>query len=608
MPVPPSLPRPSRRLSVLLVAGALCASSALISGVPGAEAAALTPRTPSGLPRQIEPRAPFVAGNSCAPAARPGTVALAGLLRATYPGAAISTTGHCRTTTSTTEFFDGRALDWKVSTRSSTQRAQADAVTSWLLAADSAGNTTAIARRLGVMSIIWNGRQWRAAKGWQALSDCATHPEPASDARCHRSGMRVSLSWAGALSRTSFWSKSVAASDYGPCRAADLNWSGAYRTSRPVPCPSYRVVTAAQGSSTTLVLLTRYSGFELGLGAKGEGVTAIQGFVRVPTTGVFDAQTVAGVRNWQLANKLTGTGSMNSVAWRAMLAAARKAATPAPPVTRPPTGVFPTSAGPGWRRLYGENFTSTAATGSFVNERPDDWYLRSSHPYANSLRSYPDGWGTTGDLSLNYASKTAAVVSTTYGAPGVFAVTGHSANVPGGPRSLGGSFFPVIKPDAGSNHDQMSQTFGRYSVRFRTDGGQASTAGGAGYGSAFLLWPANDNWSEGEVDYPEMAWGGKITGYVHRINQPQENAHIIDTATVTDKGWHTATIEWYPNALVFYLDGKLVKKVTDNVPQTPFRWGFQSGGHSGTPRADVKGKLLVDWIAIDAYAGATPPG
>ncbi len=269
------------------------------------------------------------------------------------------------------------------------------------------------------------------------------------------------------------------------------------------------------------------------------------------------------------------------------------------------------STASGWTRIYDEPFNKPANVGSFVNQRPDDWYLKSSHPYATSLRSYPDGWGTTGNMSLNYASKTAGIAgiaATRYGASGVFQVSGHTETIAGKQQSLGGSFFPVIRPNATSNTAQTAQKYGRYTVRFRTEGGYPTgTASGAGYGSAFLLWPANDNWSEGEVDYPEMAWGGKIAGYVHEINRPQDNAHVINTMTPTNNTWHTARIEWYPDALVFYLDGVRIKKVTDNVPQTPFRWGFQSGGHDGTPGASVKGKLLVDYITVDAWAGAKAP-
>ncbi|MCW2810110.1 MAG: hypothetical protein JWP61_568 [Friedmanniella sp.] len=341
------------------------------------------------------------------------------------------------------------------------------------------------------------------------------------------------------------------------------------------------------------------STMNLRAGDTGPAVSALQQKLGLTPTGTFDQLTTTGLRQWQLEHGVAGTGTLDA-ATRAGLAQ-----TPATVGTRP-AGVLPASAA-GWKRLYSEDFLTPADRGSFVNSNPNDWYLQSSHPYSRSLRSYPDGWGTTGNVSYNWASRTANVSSTASNAPGVFRVWGHTESIGGTNKSLAGAFFPVIRPDAATNQAQTAQTFGRYSVRFRTYGGYPSSGSGARYGSAFLLWPANDNWAEGEVDFPEMAWGGKINGYVHQMGQPWNNAHVISTQTPTDNTWHTATIEWYPTALAFYLDGVRVSKVTTNVPQTPFRWGFQSGGHDGTPASTVTGSLQIDWITIDAYDGATPP-
>ncbi len=82
-----------------------------------------------------------------------------------------------------------------------------------------------------------------------------------------------------------------------------------------------------------------------------------------------------------------------------------------------------------WCRIYQQDFAAPAALGSFANDPAGDWFLRSDHPYAGSLRSYPDGWGTTKDWSLNYASRTTDVVPEAEGARGVLRVHGHSAEV-----------------------------------------------------------------------------------------------------------------------------------------------------------------------------------
>lgn len=270
------------------------------------------------------------------------------------------------------------------------------------------------------------------------------------------------------------------------------------------------------------------------------------------------------------------------------------------------------AAGGHWCRIYEENFATPAARGSFVNASADDWHLRRDRPYAGSLRSYPDGWGTTSNWSLNYASKTADVVPEALGARGVFRVHGHSEQVAGRVRSLGGSFYPVLDPLAAVEERQMAQTYGRYTVRFATTGGYRPNGAGTfplgsaepSYGTAFLLWPTNDRWAEGEIDYPELVWGAAPSGAVHEIGRPQVNSDTFEVSASTDARWNTATIEWTPGLLVFYWNGKKVRRVTTDVPSTPFRWGFQSGGTLGTPAADLSGYLYVDSISIDAYLPA----
>lgn len=275
----------------------------------------------------------------------------------------------------------------------------------------------------------------------------------------------------------------------------------------------------------------------------------------------------------------------------------------------------PDGAPRGWDRLYTENFDSPVPLGGFTHQDGADWYLEEDNPYASTLRSYPDGWGTTKNRSLNYASKTTDVVEEELGATGVFRLHGYTPTTGEVKRPLGGSFFPVLHPEVDTKEEQIGQTYGRYSVRFRTTGGyRPDETGGypegsktGRFGTAFLLWPVSDNWAEGEIDYPEMPWGAKIAGYVHEIGDPANNSDQFTSHMSTEVGWRTATVEWYPGVLAFYLDGILISKVTENVPDTAFRWGFQSGGTMGVPAADIEGYLLIDWVTIDAYRGAVAP-
>ncbi len=76
-------------------------------------------------------------------------------------------------------------------------KAKADAFLSWLLATDANGNKNAMARRLGIMYIIFNKRIWRAYgdPGWGSYS--GTNP--------HTDHIHISLSYDGSTGRTSFW-------------------------------------------------------------------------------------------------------------------------------------------------------------------------------------------------------------------------------------------------------------------------------------------------------------------------------------------------------------------------------------------------------------------
>lgn len=277
--------------------------------------------------------------------------------------------------------------------------------------------------------------------------------------------------------------------------------------------------------------------------------------------------------------------------------------------TLPLVSAMPTSSPAGWTRIYSQDFTTPVARGGFVNSSPDNWFLDQPNPYANSLRSYPDAQPTTGSYSLYYASKTVDVVTEQYGARGVLRTYGHSETINGQVKSLAAALFPVIVPNAPTNDGKVSQVYGRYNVRFRTIGGYPTANGApdAPYGVAFLLWPATNRWVEGEVDYPEMAWGSNIKGFVHEINNPSNNALYFSSDKLSEGDWHVATIEWYPTTLVFYLDGQIIGHTTDNVPTTPFRWGMQCGGHSATPAPDTSGYLLIDWMTVDSYNGAVSP-
>ncbi|HEX3336262.1 MAG TPA: peptidoglycan-binding domain-containing protein [Jatrophihabitans sp.] len=316
-----------RLATLIAVAATVLASTGLVLAAP-ASATVPHPAAPAGLTRTIEPLADYVEQVSCDPHLRSGTAKLARLLAATYTSYSATSwasTYDCGTDGNHSEHYDGRAIDWMVDVHNPRQFAAAKATIAWLLATDAAGNRFAMARRLGVMYLIYNNRMWGSWDGtWQPYNNCANLPGRADDNACHRTHMHISLSWNGATGRTSFWTNRVYLTDFGPCRAADLNWAFLYTRVNPQACPQYPQVQAKGTASATKKALVTYSGAAVRGGWGGPAVSAVQRALHVTVTGVFGPATVSAVRHFQATHSgCPITGAMNQSTWRALLAVTR---------------------------------------------------------------------------------------------------------------------------------------------------------------------------------------------------------------------------------------------------------------------------------------------
>lgn len=127
----------------------------------------------------------------------------------------------------TSEHKEGRAWDWMVSVSVPSQKAAADSLLEWLTEEDRYGNDAAMARRLGIMYIIWDREIWGAwGGGWrtycvQKADGCK---EPGRDGGLrhpHTDHVHFSFTWDGAKKKTSYWRKdmsfmtAIAASEQG---------------------------------------------------------------------------------------------------------------------------------------------------------------------------------------------------------------------------------------------------------------------------------------------------------------------------------------------------------------------------------------------------------
>jgi uncharacterized membrane protein YgcG len=217
-------PAPLRRATACLAAAlavpVLLAVAPAATASPGSKAVAV-PRIKTALPAAIEDMPPYVPQVSCDATPKPGAVALMNLLLKTYPGSTnLGIAQTCAAEGMTSEHAEGRALDWGVNRNNPRQRAQAQAFLSWLFATDSDGNDQAMARRLGVMYVIWNDRIRSTGGDWRPYDASVCSKKRHSPTTCHENHVHISLTWAGAWKRTSFWTGHVAADDYGPCRTA----------------------------------------------------------------------------------------------------------------------------------------------------------------------------------------------------------------------------------------------------------------------------------------------------------------------------------------------------------------------------------------------------
>jgi hypothetical protein len=150
----------------------------------------------------IEGFARYEPQTTCDPSAKVGAIALRNLLLKRYPVTkSLGISREC-SAAGTSEHKEGRAFDWGALVTNPAQKAAVEDFYGRLFAKDDKGNQFALARRMGVMYLIWNHKIWssyRADAGWRAYSGSNPHTDH----------MHISMSWAGARAQTSYWSGKV---------------------------------------------------------------------------------------------------------------------------------------------------------------------------------------------------------------------------------------------------------------------------------------------------------------------------------------------------------------------------------------------------------------
>jgi hypothetical protein len=188
----------SRTITALLAA---TTAAILTLGLAGPAAALSTPR--ASYPKAIERLSSYQPQKTCSPWAKPGVVDLSKRLLRRYPTTRSLGIVRACSVGGTSEHKEGRAFDWGgLSAHRAIDRQRVANFTHWLFANDKYGHRYAMARRLGVMYLIWNHRIWsayRAGEGWRRYSGSNPHTDH----------MHISMDWRGARKETSFWTGKV---------------------------------------------------------------------------------------------------------------------------------------------------------------------------------------------------------------------------------------------------------------------------------------------------------------------------------------------------------------------------------------------------------------
>ena len=201
------MPRKGRIVTSRAVSLVMAATMALSLAAP----AVATPRVGT-YGRAIDPATGYDGANRCDPDPEPGVVGFQRMVLRAYPGTgAGSISRSCYGGTATSEHNEGRAWDWGVNASVASQKRKADQLISWLIREDRYGNDYAMARRTGIMYIIWNRRIWFPGSGWDVYCEQkkrgCVDPEDGDLRSPHTDHVHFSFTWRGARKQTTFWNR-----------------------------------------------------------------------------------------------------------------------------------------------------------------------------------------------------------------------------------------------------------------------------------------------------------------------------------------------------------------------------------------------------------------
>ncbi|HEY0643755.1 MAG TPA: hypothetical protein VGD39_10075 [Nocardioides sp.] len=187
-----------------LVLGLVLGGTTTASADPSARRGTVTSSAPYLMP--LEPYAGYQPQTTCRHTPKPGILLLADWLVAR--GGGYGPISRSCAGSSTSEHKESRAFDWLLDATSETDQALAAALLDEIFAPDDTGAPHALARRMGIMYVIWDDTMYASYDGFVAkryLSSSCRKRRTCSPTLRHRDHMHLSLTRQGAKGLTSWY-------------------------------------------------------------------------------------------------------------------------------------------------------------------------------------------------------------------------------------------------------------------------------------------------------------------------------------------------------------------------------------------------------------------